>query len=294
MQTFVDLKKRLYFGVICSIFLFFLLLFSSHAYVKWIIFSIVSCISLGALWEYIGLAQKTGAPVSFWTLALLGEGLLCTFSFVAFYHKSAFLIASNFLLLLFLLCLYHLWKKKDAVTCMAIHCFAVLYIIVPFGLILCILYPRSLFTASINGQFWCYYLLVMTKGSDISAYFWGRLFSATRKLSPYISPQKTVAGMIGSCITMGIFSMINALVWRFFVFDAIFFDFFSSIVFGVLLSLVSQSGDLTESLFKRDVNVKNSNEMLPEIGGVLDVVDSMLFTTPLMYCFLQLRERGIL
>ena len=129
------------------------------------------------------------------------------------------------------------------------------------------------------------YLLLCTKLSDAGGYFIGSRFGKT-KLSPVISPKKSWEGMAGSIA----FCLIVNILWLIFSGGQLGeFDFTlgNALVLAILFPLVGTGGDLVESMFKRAVNVKDSNSMVYGIGGILDMVDSVLFNAPLLYVFIK-------
>lgn len=170
-------------------------------------------------------------------------------------------------------------QPGDAVLQLALSVFTIVYLGVPLG-----------FAAALR-QFhnneWGMAALVsvifIVKLSDAGAYFCGKAFGR-HKLAPHLSPGKTVEGVIGGIITAVVAS------W-------IFFSFFVPLitrsappkvssgmaVYGIVLSVVGLIGDLGESLVKRDVARKDSSSWLPGLGGVLDVMDSLLFALPAAY-----------
>jgi len=121
-------------------------------------------------------------------------------------------------------------------------------------------------------------LLLITKLGDIGAYIVGRSFGR-HLLIPRISPNKTVEGAFGSLI----FSLIGALISRVFL----GFGYLHLILIGAGLSILGQLGDLSESLLKRDCEVKDSGRLIPGMGGILDEIDSLLFTAPVFYFYLS-------
>ena len=127
--------------------------------------------------------------------------------------------------------------------------------------------------------------VVLTWLSDTFAYFAGRLWGK-KKLIPKVSPGKTVAGSLGAIIGTPLAAVGYSILlqrfptWRMGVVEAL--------VFGILVSVVAQVGDLAESLLKRDVGVKDSGRLLPGHGGALDRFDSLFFTLPLGYAFFVL------
>ena len=122
-------------------------------------------------------------------------------------------------------------------------------------------------------------VLLITKLGDIGAYLAGMRFGKT-PLLPRISPKKSVEGAIGGLV----FSVIGALISKAFL-D---FSYLHLILMGVLFGLLGQLGDLSESLMKRDCQVKDSGNILPGMGGVLDEVDSLLFTAPAFYFYMNI------
>ncbi len=123
-------------------------------------------------------------------------------------------------------------------------------------------------------------LLASAKGSDTGAYTLGRL-AGRRKLWPVLSPNKTIEGSVGGLF----FGMIAALI----VFGiARTFDipapgWVAGAGFGLLVAAAAQLGDLMESMIKRDCARKDASDTLPGFGGVLDVMDSLLFAGPVAY-----------
>jgi len=130
-----------------------------------------------------------------------------------------------------------------------------------------------------DGAYLVSFLLLISKSSDISAYLIGSSIGK-RNLIPRISPNKTVEGTIGG-ITMSILLSVLLRGWlpEISIFNVIFL--------GVLLGVLSQIGDLSESLIKRDCGIKDSGRYIPGLGGVLDLIDSLLFTSPIFYFFLM-------
>ena len=111
--------------------------------------------------------------------------------------------------------------------------------------------------------------------SDIGSYFFGKTFGK-KSLSP-ISPSKTVEGLIG-----GIFCSISTGILFTYLFNWNNY-LIIGIVFGIIISLMALVGDLIESMMKRDAKLKDSGNLLPGHGGILDRIDSYIFTPSLIY-----------
>ena len=111
--------------------------------------------------------------------------------------------------------------------------------------------------------------------SDIGSYIFGKIFGK-KSLSP-ISPSKTFEGLIG-----GIFCSISTGVIFAYLFNWNNY-FIIGFFFGIIISLMALVGDLIESMMKRDAKLKDSGNLLPGHGGILDRIDSYIFTPSLIY-----------
>lgn len=119
------------------------------------------------------------------------------------------------------------------------------------------------------------FLLILTEINDAAQYMWGKLFGK-RPIVPKISPKKTVEGLIGGVATCAVFSILLAplltplnLLWAALV--------------GVLIGVGGFFGDVTLSALKRDIEIKDFGTLLPGHGGLLDRIDSLIFTAPLFF-----------
>lgn len=130
-----------------------------------------------------------------------------------------------------------------------------------------------------------FFLLLVVWLGDSGAYYVGKTFGK-HKLSPRISPKKTIEGLIGGFLA----SIITALVIHFTFFNE--FPLVHAIIAGVILSFAGVVGDLAESMWKRSAAVKDSGTLIPGHGGFLDRFDSILFTAPILYCYWTLIVHG--
>ena len=117
-------------------------------------------------------------------------------------------------------------------------------------------------------------------GTDIMAYFTGFAIGK-HKLCPKISPKKTIEGAVGGVAGS---ILLSALFGYFFVDDLLI----HCIVIGILGGVFSQFGDLTASIFKRKMGIKDYGNLIPGHGGILDRFDSVLFTAPMVYYYIML------
>ncbi len=134
-----------------------------------------------------------------------------------------------------------------------------------------------------DGKFYVLYFIVVTKFSDTGAYAVGSLIGR-HKMIPRVSPGKTWEGFGGAVVVSTGASLLFAhlagtrlagMTWG------------HAVVLGVVLSTAAVVGDLIESIFKREAGVKDSGNFFPGIGGILDLLDSLLFNAPLMYLYLR-------
>ena len=122
-----------------------------------------------------------------------------------------------------------------------------------------------------NGRLLLLYLLVLIAAADVGAYFGGRAFGR-RKLAPHVSPGKTWEGFAAGMLAAAAVGAASAQM-----FDVPFWPW---LFLCELVALVSVIGDLTESMFKRHVGLKDSGSLLPGHGGVLDRIDSLTAAAP--------------
>jgi phosphatidate cytidylyltransferase len=135
----------------------------------------------------------------------------------------------------------------------------------------------------VEGRYYLLYFVVLTKSGDSGAYAVGSLFGR-HKMIPRISPGKTwegFAGAIGATVLASLLlaHFLGPRLWG--------MNRLHAVVLGVLLSLGAVLGDLIESLFKREAGLKDSGRLFPGIGGMLDLLDSLLFNAPIMYLYLR-------
>lgn len=131
-----------------------------------------------------------------------------------------------------------------------------------------------------GGEFLALFLAVVTWASDTGAYYVGTLWGK-HPLMPSISPKKTVEGVIGGLL-LAIAAALLAHWW--FVPQLSWSD---AVLLGVLLTIAGLIGDLFESMIKRRTGVKDSGGILPGHGGMLDRIDSLLFTAPTFYYYVS-------
>lgn len=136
-----------------------------------------------------------------------------------------------------------------------------------------------------TGRILCLYVVAVVKCGDIGAYFTGRTFGR-HKLFPRISPAKTWEGLFGGIALSMVASVAFGLAGGNRL-GEIPLPVAHAVVLGLLLSVIGVVGDMFESLLKRAAGAKDSSAFIPGMGGVLDVIDSLLFGAPVLYVYMK-------
>jgi len=227
-------------------------------------------IGLG-LYEFFTMLEKKGVGIyKYFGIAI---GLIIPFSILFRFEltrKWEFL----FLVLALLILIVMQFRRRQSngvIVDISTTLFGILYIAWFFSFMIKIRYLDG-------GLGFLISLLLITKLGDIGAYFIGTHFGKT-PFMPKISPKKTVEGSIAGLI----FSIIGALISMRFLKQS----YLEVICIGIAIGILGQLGDLSESLMKRDCGVKDSGHLLPGMGGILDEIDSLLFTAPAFYFYLS-------
>ena len=135
------------------------------------------------------------------------------------------------------------------------------------------------------GKYYILIAFIIAFSADSGAYFVGRALGK-HKLAPVISPNKTVEGALGGVASAVVLMLLYGLILdKSFGFDVIYWYW---IIYGVLGALISMLGDLSFSVIKRQVNVKDYGNLIPGHGGVLDRFDSMMLVAPLVELLLRM------
>lgn len=181
---------------------------------------------------------------------------------------------------------FYLMRGEDPFQNIAATLFGFVYIVLPVGGVIQVNYffPQS---DPQDGRWWVLYVLGVTYLTDSAAYFAGKNFGKN-KLAPYISPNKTWEGALGGFLVAVFISFLFAYFADKFSLP-IKLSYGDSLLLGGILSILAQLGDLSESLLKRDAKVKDSSK-IPGLGGMLDVIDSLIFTTPIVYLYLKFKN----
>jgi len=281
MLTATPNKKEFYYRlIITSTVLVIIGLLVSFAYYPWVnllLLLTVALLTALGVWEYAQMAQCKGSRPSAGLMIGVAISVIA-----ALYASFNDLPGSQLTLLLLVLGFASLFinrfrNPKNALLNIAVEFFGICYLVIPFGFMLIILYPHS---PTEDGRWWLLYLIVVTKAADIGGYLVGKCIGKHR-LAPYVSPSKTVEGAIGGFV-LALF--ISFLFSNMTILKGLSIG--KGLWLGSLIAILSQLGDLAESVFKRDAAIKDSNE-IPGIGGILDMMDSIFFTAPAVYFFIR-------
>jgi phosphatidate cytidylyltransferase len=275
-----DLKKRTIFSLLTVSFFLIIIWFSNKLVFLPVVFLVLAFFVSVALWEYSSLIKKKYKFNYFPYLAIGGISQVFAFilaSFSPFFYPAPMILFFLFALFIFGL---NFVQIEGSITRVSSCLFGVLYIAVPLGMALFIL----LSPFSQDGRIWLLYLIVITKISDIAAFFGGKLFGK-HLLAKVISPKKTVEGAIIGLICAIATSFLFYYLSKMGLCGNFYLTLSQSLFLGGLIGILGQFGDLAESLLKRDAVIKDSN-CIPGVGGILDMVDSLLFTIPVVFFFL--------
>jgi len=266
-------------------------LFSANKLIADYVFLLIMVFLAGfGLAEFYGLVEKRGL-VCFKGWGLIGGPLLMVGTFLhctgklGLYESPSRVndFEASFLILFVLgLCVRQFVSRSNTAGLLAISTtlFGLMY--VPW--LLNFVQKINFFPGLENkGKFYVLYFIVVTKFSDTGAYAVGSLIGR-HKMIPRISPGKTWEGFGGA---VGVSTLASVLFAHFAGERLTGMNWQHAVVLGVVLSSAAVMGDLIESLFKREAGVKDSGRYFPGIGGILDLLDSLLFNAPLMYLYLR-------
>lgn len=245
-------------------------------------------LALRCAWELVQLVRVRLQPhvpvVAVGVLAVVASNWLFLLQSPAPHDAPAarlgipMLVYGLVVLVLFLSALIHYGAPGNAIETLGAELLTVTYA----GLLISLTVQLRWIDAPRLGYLPLASLIIATKCGDSAAYFTGRLLGKT-KLCPLISPGKTRAGAVGAVIGAAAGSVAWfgwAGPWLFHVQPG---PWYWTAAYGFVLGLLGLVGDLAESLIKRDVGRKDSAPLLPGFGGLLDLLDSILFCGPVAY-----------
>ena len=256
-------------------------------------FLLTASFGLGGLWEFYGMLDHKPVP-NFKMFGMICAAIFFCGSFYFLAYRKGSVGSNNFEMAVFLIFLLGVFGRQlftraseniPPLETMAYTVFALLYVPWLFGFISKIIYliPRAP-DGGLMGQYYVLYLIAVSKFSDMGAYLTGSLIGR-HKMVPHISPSKTWEGFGGA---LG-FSLLASYGLRALMpLKLGLLGRYDVVILGLGLSVGAVIGDLAESVLKRSTGVKDSGRLLPGIGGVLDLIDSLLFTAPMLFFYLRL------
>ena len=270
-------------------------MFSGHRYIADGVFVLlVAFLALSGLVEFYGIAEKRGLA-SFKISGVIGGLLLMVGTFLNLTGHLGSTgsparvndFETSFLIVFVLgLCVRQFVSKSNTAGLVAISTtlFGLMYVPWLLNFIQKInFFPFAPGSPADAGKYFLLYFILVTKFSDMGAYAVGSLIGK-HKMIPRISPGKTWEGFGGAILVSTGASL--AFV-HFFGAKMVGMNYLHAVILGVILSITAVIGDLIESLFKREAGVKDSGALFPGIGGILDLLDSLLFNAPIMYLYLR-------
>ncbi|NLY84742.1 MAG: phosphatidate cytidylyltransferase [Tissierellia bacterium] len=253
-----DLTKRLSSAVIGLLLLIFII--AKGGYLLYFSLYIVSIIGLREFYKAIENVKATPC----YLVGYLGTtGILLSFIFPNINLDLIFTII--ILILLIIMVVHKGYSLKD----ISLTLFGIIYI------------PFLLFHIGyLDNTIFLYLIFIIAFGTDTFAYIIGNLFGKN-KLSPTISPNKTIEGFIGGILGSVVLVVLYSVYFK-------ITPLWSMILLSILTSILSQLGDLAASKIKRITKIKDFGNIMPGHGGVLDRFDSIIFAAPIIYYYTKL------
>jgi phosphatidate cytidylyltransferase len=239
--------------------------------------TLLSTIAALGAWEYCRIARAAGAD-PFDAAAIVGAAAIPMAAHAVYLRIFAptWSYAAVALLAILAATIFLRGPSRRPLMAAATTVFGIVYLSL-VGYVYTLRYHDYVVDAR-SGTALAMFPILLTWATDVGAYAFGRMFGE-RKLIPSVSPGKTVAGSIGGLVL----TVVIALLYARYVLHPLAqlaLTTVGAIVFGIVVSVVAQIGDLAESLLKREAGVKDSSTLLPGHGGILDRFDSLLFVLP--------------
>lgn len=239
---------------------------------RWLFYLFLYSVSIIGLIEFYGMTAPDQPKFARWSGYLLALLL-----FVSIFMRQVLLALAVILFWAYIpMTIFMLTHRSPSAKWTSYIGNAVLgpvYVVLPLSMLVMIdIFPR--------GNMWIFFLLAVAFANDTGAFYFGKLFGKHR-LYPSISPNKTWEGAVGGLLTSLIVSM---LFLRATAFQPIRPGI---LILVVCITIAGQVGDLAESMLKRNQGTKDSGGILPGHGGILDRIDGILFSIPVLYLYLS-------
>lgn len=273
-----ELTRRILFAVIAAPASIALIYFGD-----WALAIVLSVLAALAAWEFFRLARETGAlplePAGIALAALLPIAVHA--QRLGVYTLSLTAVVAM-ILVLFSSTIWLRGPLGKPLSSVSITAFGILYAGL-FSYIYALRY-HDYAVGALAGTVLVSLPILLTWSTDVGAYAFGRLFGK-KKLIPAVSPGKTVEGAVGG---LGLTIVICLLYVRFLLmpYAQLGLTMHGAVLFAMVVSVAAQTGDLAESLLKREAGVKDASRIIPGHGGILDRFDSILFVMPIAFLLL--------
>ena len=247
----------------------------------WIFSTAVLLLSLGAWFEFARAFVNKGIKLAYFT----GLAMIILIWGCSWLGNDGELVAVSVLTVLLVLSHTVFEHKSFSIEQACVSAAGIFYVGLAFAHLILLRFtgePAMVSTSLGNLQLGCAWIwtaLIGTWASDTFAYFTGSLLGR-HKLCPEISPNKTIEGFVGGII--GTMLSVTGLGVLF------SFPLLPMAGLGLCIALVATLGDLVESVIKRATGIKDSGSLIPGHGGILDRFDSVMFTVPFVYYFVQI------
>ena len=258
---------------------------------KWAFFGLVSFLTIAGTWEFRNLFSKFPGDVcrAVGLLVGLAVALSTGFFLVVGYqgHDNYFSELAG-LTTVTIFCFFvrfkHGIEERQSVDAVGDGLLAFVYVPILFGSFVyrLIFLPGGGGGGEVPGAWLLLFMIAAAKFTDMGAYITGSLIGKN-KMAPHLSPAKTWEGFLGALV----FAQLAA--WGVWILSGDILSWIPPLHVGVLallIGLVAVAGDLAESILKRSLEVKDSGSLMPGIGGVLDLIDSLCFAAPVTYFYL--------
>ena len=241
----------------------------------------LAAVSAGCAWEFYRLAAAGGVePLDPVGIPLAGAVPLVVYAAAVGLYRPSLVVPAVVMLVILAAVIWARGPQRRPLGAVAATVMGILYTgcLLSFGYAL---REHPYAVGQRAGTALVAFPLVLTWASDIGAFFVGRAVGGP-KLIPSVSPGKTISGALGGLAATVVVSWLYV---RFALAPVALLTMTipATILFGVLISISAQIGDLVESLLKREANVKDSSHLIPGHGGLLDRLDSLLFVLPMAY-----------
>ena len=261
------MRTRIISGLICVAALIYVLIYMSEQWLGFVV-ALIASIAYFEFSKAVSNGKNNIIPGVFgllmglslmfvpekYVVSVLAAGILVFLSLTVFFHKKV------------------LFKDAAGLYFGAIYIFALFKYI-------------YLVRMEEFGKFIVFAIFIGAFLTDTGAYFAGTFFGK-HKLCPEISPKKTIEGAIGGIVTTVVAFVVYGFIGKeFFGYNL---SIINAVITGLILSIISQIGDLSASVIKRELGIKDYGNIMPGHGGALDRFDSVLFVAPVFYWLNQI------